>query len=322
MYSPAPVYTLASVLAPLAHSLMLVASGHPAVQPGALLPSWDIVADIQLLLAYHFMRNALLVGTLIALVAGPIGYFMVLRGQSFAGHTLANVGFAGAAGSLLLGLSPLLGVLGFGVLAALGIGALGERARAHWGDVAIGTVLAFALGLGLLFTQLSANFSESVYSLLFGTIVGISDVDVRIVGLTTVVTLAVLCAVGRPLLFASVDPQVAAAHGVPVRALDYTFLLLLAFAVAQAVQIVGVLLIFALLVTPAAIAQALTSRPGLAIALASVLALLFTWLGLSIAYFTPYPVGFFITSIAFGAYLLVRLRLALQRTALPVGHAI
>lgn len=272
-------------------------------------PSWNLITDVQQLLAFHFMQNAFLAGTLIALIAGAVGYFMVLRGQSFAGHTLANVGFAGAAGAALIGFEPVVGMLVFGIGAALGIDLLGGRnTKTQWGhDVAIGTIQTFALGLGLLFVQLYSSYSAGIYALLFGSVLGISDRDVRTIALTTVVTLVGLMAIARPLLFASIDPDVAEARGVPVRNISRTFLVLLAFAVAQAVQVVGVLLIFALLVTPAAIAQQVTARPSVAIGLSIVLALFFTWAGLAVAYFTPYPVGFFITSFAFGTYCLIRL---------------
>ncbi len=273
-------------------------------------PSWDLKADFQQLFAYHFMQTAFLAGTLIALIAGFVGYFMVLRGQSFAGHTLANVGFAGAAGAVLLGWSPVLGLLTCCIAAAIGIGVLsGQHEQTQWEQgVAIGTIHTFVLSLGLLFVHLSSSSNAAgIYSILFGAVLGISDRDVMVIALTTVVTLLGLIAIARPLLFASIDPEVALARGVPVRLLDNTFLVLLAFAVAQSVQVVGVLLIFALLVTPAAIAQQITAHPTFAVGLSVFLALVFTWLGLAIAYFTPYPVGFFITSLAFGTYVLVRL---------------
>lgn len=273
----------------------------------AVQPSWDIVADLQQLFAFHFMQNAFLAGTLVALAAGAVGYFMVLRSQSFAGHTLAQVGFPGALGAVLLGYSPVLGLVAFGLGAALLIGVLSAR-ELKGQDVATGLVLAFSLGLGLLFIRLAHyNNTTGVYSLLFGSVVGVSDRDIAPIALTTLVTLAVLVVIARPLLFASIDPEVAAVRGVPVRLLSTLFLVLLAFAVAEAVKVVGVLLIFALLVTPAAIAQQLTARPALSVGLSILLALLFTWSGLAVGYFTPYPIGFFITSFAFGTYALVRL---------------
>lgn len=276
--------------------------------------TWNLAANLRQLFAFHFMQNAFWAGTLIAIVAGAVGYFMVLRGQSFAGHTLANIGFAGAAGATLIGQPPVVGLLLFEGLAALGIDWLGgeQTQRQRRQDVAIGTIQTFALGLGLFFVQLSSNHTAGIYALLFGAVLGISDRDVSVIAWTALVTLAGMMAIARPLLFASIDPLVAESRGIPVRLLNRAFLVLLAFAVSQAVQVVGVLLIFALLVTPAAIAQRLTARPFVAIGLSIVLGIIFTWAGLAIGYFTPYPVGFFITSFAFGTYIMVRLCLVVK----------
>lgn len=284
--------------------------------------SWNPLTDLHLLFQYHFMQNAFLAGTVIALTAGAIGYFVVLREETFAGHALAHIGFAGAAGALLLGVSTVLGLLVVGIAAALAISALGgqESGPNSRSAVAIGTVYTFALGLGLLFLQLYSGQAANIVGILFGAVLGISDHDVTIVLLTAAVALGGLIAIGRPLLFASIDPDVAAARGVPVGLLAALFLVLLAFAVAQAVQVVGILLIFALLVAPAATAQRLTARPAMAIFLSVLLSLLFTWIGLAIAYFAPYAVvGFYVTTVAFGTYLVVRLaeiargRLSLSR---------
>jgi len=271
--------------------------------------SWNLLFDFQQIFTYHFMQNAFLAGMLVALIAGSVGYFMVLRSQSFAGHTLAHVGFAGAAGAVLFGMSPGVGLLFSCLVAAIGIGLLGGRgAQTSWTHgIAIGTIQTFSLGLGILFLQLSHSYTENVYAILFGAVLGISDQDVRLIILTTIVALAGLIAIARPLLFSSIDPDVADARGLPVQFLDYAFLVLLAFAVAQSVQVVGVLMIFGLLVTPAAIAQQVTARPVIAVGLSILLALFFTWTGLAVSYFTPYPVGFFITGLAFGTYILVRL---------------
>jgi len=282
----------------------MVPSSTAIVVPGlsARLP---LLGD---LFAYHFMVNAFLAGTLIALTAAPVGYFLVLRGQSFVGHALSHVGFAGAAAAVLLGISPVLGLLAVGVVGALGIGTLGGSSPRLGiaNDIAVGTVLAFSLSLGLFFIRLSSSYAANVYGFLFGTILGISDQSLRLIAVLSAVTLVLIGLVARPLLFASVDPSVAAARGVPVRALSYVFLVLLAVAVAEAVQVVGVLLIFALLVTPAATAQQITARPGRAVALATALALVVTWAGLAVAYYSAYPVGFFVTTFAFGVYLLTR----------------
>jgi zinc/manganese transport system permease protein len=273
-------------------------------------PSWNPYTDLQLLFQYHFMHNAFLAGSIVAVVAGAVGYYMVLRAQAFAGHALAHVGFAGAAGALLFGLSPVIGLLVAGVGAALGMGVLGERSGpGEVGDgVAITAVFTFALGLGLLFLNLYSGQAENAYSILFGAVLGIADSDVELIAVTGIVALVALGAVARPLLFASLDPQIAIARGVPVRALSTAFLVLLALAVAEAVQVVGVLLIFALLVTPAAAAQRIVSRPAAGIVLSVALAVLFTWLGIAVAYFAPYSViGFYVTTIAFVSYVIVRL---------------
>ena len=283
----------------------------PATNPGGaqVQLSWNLLLDLQQLLVFHFMQNAFLAGTLIALVAGAAGYFMVLRGQSFAGHTLANVGFAGAAGAAVLGIAPAVGLLVFCVAAAVAIGPLASREATsdRGAAVAIATVHSFFLGLGFLFERLYAHYAGGIYALLFGAVLGISDADVRIVAATAMVTLTALLFLGRPLLFASIDPAVAASRGVPVRLVSALFLVTLALAVAEAVQVVGILLIFSLLVTPAAIARRVSTRTGVGVALAMLLALLFTWAGLATAYFTPYPVGFFISGFAFVSYALVRL---------------
>ncbi|HEV3230995.1 MAG TPA: metal ABC transporter permease [Candidatus Dormibacteraeota bacterium] len=271
--------------------------------------SWDLVADLQVLLQFHFMQNALLVGTMVAVLSGAVGYFIVLRGQSFAAHMLSQVGFPGAAGAVLVHASPVAGLLVFCVGAALGVGAIGRRLdggrRAE--SAAVGTILAFSLGLGLLFFRLYAGSAQGIYAFLFGTILGITDRDVVITAITALLALAALLALGRPLIFASIDPDVADARGVPVRLLSVAFLVLVALAVAATVQIVGTLLVFALLVAPGAAAQRLTARPAAGLALTVGLALLFTWLGLAVAYFSGQPVSFFITTLAFGTYLAIRL---------------
>jgi zinc/manganese transport system permease protein len=280
----------------------------PIVFADQFSPSWDLVADVQILLHFPFMQNAYLAGTLVAITAGIMGYFMVLRSQSFAGHSLANVGFAGATGAVLFGIPAVLGLFIAGLCAAAGIQALNvEERRGHQSDIAVGAVFTAALALGYLFIHLAtAEYAANVYNILFGNVLGISQADVTLIFWSTLVLLGVLLVIARPLSFASLDPAVAAASGVPVRALSLLYLVLLALDVAVAVQVVGVLLIFALLVTPAAIAQYLTSRPGRAVTIAVVLALGFTWLGLAVGFFTPYPVGFFITTFAFGTYVLVR----------------
>jgi zinc/manganese transport system permease protein len=272
-------------------------------------PSWDLLADLQLLLEFHFMQNALVVGTLVALLAGAIGYFVVLRGQSFAAHMLSQVGFPGAAAGVLVHTSPVLGLVVFCVGGALGIGWSGRSVDTgrRTESAAIGSILAFSLALGLLFFRLYAGSAQGIYAFLFGTILGITDRDVLVTGVTTLIALAAITVIGRPLLFASVDPDAAEARGVPLRGISIAFLILVALSVAVTVQLIGTLLIFALLVAPGAAAQQLTARPGLGLALTIALSLLFVWFGLAIAYFTSLPVGFLVTSLAFATYLSIRL---------------
>ena len=267
--------------------------------------SWNLLGDIAALFQYEFMVHAFEAGTVVALVAGAIGYFVVLRSSAFAAHALSHIGFAGATGAVVLYLNPIAGLLAFTLGAGVTIGALGSRLRGR--DVTIGIVLAWTLGLGVLFISLYRGYATEAYALLFGQILGISAGDVAVTLVMGALTLVLLVVVYRPLLFSSVDEELAAARGVPVTALSMAFMAILAVAVTEAVQVVGVLLIFALIVTPAAIVVRLTCRPRTAILLSVGLALLFTWAGLAISYYSPHPVSFFITSLAFASYLAVRL---------------
>jgi zinc/manganese transport system permease protein len=266
---------------------------------------WNVFDDLAVLFQYAFMVHAFEAGTIVAIVAGAIGYFVVLRGSAFAAHALSHIGFAGATGAVVLGISPVFGLLAFTLASGATIGALGNRLRGR--DVTIGIVLAWALGLGVLFISLYRGYASEAYAILFGQILGISTTDVAITLVAGIVTAAGLVAIYRPLLFSSVDEDLASAKGVPVTALSIAFMAILAVAVTEAVQVVGVLLIFALIVAPAAIAMRFTSRPPAAILAGVGLALVFTWLGLAIAYYSPHPVSFFITSLAFATYLGVRL---------------
>lgn len=273
--------------------------------------SWNLFDDLASLFHYDFMVHAFQAGTIVAVVAGAIGYFVVLRASAFAAHALSHIGFAGATGAVVLGISPVFGLLAFTLASGVTIGALGNRL--HGRDVTIGIVLAWTLGLGVLFISLYRGYATEAYALLFGEILGISATDVAITAVAGVVTVVALVAVYRPLLFSSVDEDLASAKGVPVTALSIVFMAILAVAVTEAVQVVGVLLIFALIVTPAAIAVRFTSRPMVAIVTGISLALAFTWAGLTIAYYSPHPVSFFITSLAFGTYVAVRLSEPIRR---------
>lgn len=248
------------------------------------------------LFQHEFVQNAFLAGTIVAIVAAVIGYFAVLRAQAFAAHALSHIGFAGATGAVLVGTSSLLGMFAFTLLAALGMGALGERVRGR--DIEIGMVLSFALGLGLLFLTLYTQYASETVGVLFGSILTVTRSDVLITLGCGIATLLLMALLFRPLLFASIDPQVAEARGVPIRLLSIVFILLLAITVAEAVQVVGVLLVFALLIAPAASAVRLTNRPFRAIALAVALGLLFTWGGLALAFVGHFPVSFYISALA------------------------
>ena len=268
-------------------------------------PSWNVGHDAHEIFHYAFMRHAFVAGTIVAIIAGVVGYFVVLRQSSFAAHAMSEIGFAGASGGVAFGFSAVYGLLGMSLLGAALIGLLGNRLRGR--DAAIGSVLAFSLGLGSYFiTRYKSESASGPFGLLFGEILGISVHDVWIIAISGAVTLAVVAAVYRPLLFASLDEDVAEARGVPVRALSIAFLLIVAVAVTAAVQVVGVLLIFSLLVVPGAIAERLCRTPGRALALCVASSLLFVWVGLAITYYTKFPVGFLITALAFVAYVAAR----------------
>ena len=257
------------------------------------------------ILQFSFIQNAFLAGSIVAIAAALLGYFLVIRGLTFAGHALAHVGFAGAAGAVLVGVPPVYGLLLFTVAAGGIISVLGKQIRER--DVAVGVIMTFALGLGILFLSLYSGFAERAYSILFGTILGISRTDVIITGILCLLIIGGLGIVARPLLFSSLDPDVAEARGVPVRALGVVFLILVALAVSVAVQVVGILIVFALLVGPAATANRLTAQPARAIILAICLALVYSWLGILLAANSVWPVSFFVATLSFGIYLPVRL---------------
>jgi zinc/manganese transport system permease protein len=267
--------------------------------------SWNLVADVRQLFLFSFMVNAYRAGTIVAVVAGALGWFMVLRRQAFAGHTLAIVSFPGAAGAILLGISATVGYFAAAIGAALVIASvprsIAGRTRSSESAI-IGTVQAFALACGALFVSLYGGFLSGLTNLLFGSFLGISPSQVIVLLAVAGAALAALAAVARPLFFASVDPDVAAARGVPVRLLGGLFLVLLGCAAAEVSQITGALLVFALLVMPAATAQLITARPMASFWLTIAIGLIVVWLGLAAAYYSVYPVGFFVTTIGFVAY--------------------
>jgi zinc/manganese transport system permease protein len=283
-------------------AVTLIAAGSPGF-------SWNLVADVRYMWSFPFMVNAFRAGVIAAVVAGLIGWFMVLRRQTFAGHTLSVVAFPGAAGATLLGVSAAYGYFAFCLAAAVVI-AIATPGRNTGGLAAesalTGTVQAFALACGLLFVALYQGFLNGTTALLFGSFLGITGSQVAVLAVVGLAALAVLVVIGRPLLFASVDPDVARARGIPVRGLSIAFLVLLGAAVAEVAQITGALLVFALLVMPAATAQRLTARPLPGLVLTVIIGWVVTWAALTAAFYTPYPIGFYVTSFAFAGYVAAR----------------
>ncbi len=251
---------------------------------------------------YDFMINAFVAGGIVAVVAGSVGFFLVLRGQTFAGHALSHVGFTGATGAVLLGLPPFWGLVTLTALGGVGMGLLGEKISGR--DVAIGMVLSIALGLGLLFLHFFTAFATQATALLFGNILGVGLETLASLALLGGMSVVALAVIARPLLFASLNPELAEAKGVPVRALAVAFLVVVAVAVSESAEIVGVLLVFTLMVGPAASAQQITTRVGRGVVAAVLLALLDTWAGLTLAYYTDWPTSFWITALSGAVYLL------------------
>jgi zinc/manganese transport system permease protein len=257
------------------------------------------------LLAQHFVHTALWAGAVAAVVSGAIGVFVVARGMSFAVHALGELGFPCAAGALVVGIDPVLGLIGGSLLVGLLLGLLSLRGRER--DSAIGAVLAFGLGLGVLFLSLYQGYATEATNLLFGSIIGVSDSQLRTLVIVAAVVLVGLGVLYRPLFFSSVDPEIAAARGVPLRALSVAIFLLLALTTAEAIQVVGILLVLALVITPAAAAQRFTGRPALVLLLSVLIALVSTEGGILLSLEKPWPTSFFITTISFAFYVAARL---------------
>jgi zinc/manganese transport system permease protein len=268
--------------------------------------SLDIPKDLSELLQYPFMVHALEAGAIVAVLASVVGWFMVLRRGAFAGHTLSVMAFPGAAGAGLAGLPAALGfyVACAGAALAMGLTRVPAARKASGETALIGTAQAVGLAVGFLFLSLSNQVLTGLETLLFGTFLGVSSGQVVTLLAVAAGVLAALAVIARPLLFCTLDPEVARARGVPVRALEVAFLLLLALAVAATSQITGALLSFALLVAPPATAQLLTSRPVAGLVLSVAIALGVAWLGLAAAYFSIYPAGFYTTTFALAAYVL------------------
>jgi len=250
--------------------------------------------------AYDFMVRAFLASGIVAVVAGSVGYFLVLRAQTFAGHALAHIAFAGATGAALIGIPPIAGVVAVTVGAGAAMGLLGEKLSGR--DVTIGIVLAVSLGFGILFLSLTTTSAIQATSLLFGSVLAVSPVMLATLAVLGITTLAALALISRPLVFSTLQPELAEAKGLSLRLVGTLFLALVALAVAQSIQIVGVLLVFTLMVGPPAAAQLLTNRLGVGIALAALLALAEAWLGITIAFYTDWSTSFWIAVLSAGVY--------------------
>lgn len=255
-----------------------------------------IHTDTRTMFEYDFMVNAFAASGIVAVLAGVVGYFLVMRGQTFAGHALSHVGFTGATGAVLIGISPLWGMIGFTLAAGVSMGALGERLAGR--DVAIGVVLSLALGCGLLFLHFFTAYATQVTALLFGNVLGVTHSTLVVLAGIGAASLIALGAIMRPLLFATLQPELAEAKGVSLRLVSVLFLAIAALAVAACTQIVGVLLVFTLMVGPAAAAQNLSTRLATGVGLAALFALAQAWLGVTLAFYTDWPTSFWITALS------------------------
>jgi zinc/manganese transport system permease protein len=261
------------------------------------------------------MLNTWIAATAVAVIAGVTGFFAVLRGSTFAAHAIPNGAFAGAAGASLLGLNAFVGLAVFSVGGALGIAGLSRRSR-H--DVATALTFVLMLGIGALFVSWSTEYAQEAYALLFGEVFGVSSGEVLPIVVLGVVSIAAIIVMFRPLLLSSAMPEVAEARGISARRMDLAFLLVMALATSMTVPVVGALLMFSLMIGPAAAAKSLTARPGVAMALSVAIALITVWIGIAISYRSNWPLGFFVGVMGAGFFLFgqgyaaVRRRLAVR----------
>ena len=238
-----------------------------------------------------FMMNAWITGTIVAVVAGVVGYFVVLRGSAFPAHAIPKGAFAGAAGASLLGINTLVGLAVISILGALGIGRMSRRGRS---DVVTALTLVMMLALGAAFLSRTTAYEPQIYSLLFGEILGVNSSQILPVALLGVACIVAVAIIYRPLMLSSVVPDIAEARGIRRHRIEIVFLLVVALATTVTVPVVGALLIFSLMIGPAAAARSLTSRPLLAMALSVVVALITIWISIAAAYLVNWPVGFFV----------------------------
>jgi len=268
---------------------------------------------------YDFIINAFAAAGIVAAVSGIVGYFLVMRGQTFAGHALSHIGFAGATGAGLIGLAPIWGLIGFTLAAGIAMGLLSERISNR--DIAIGVVLALALGFGLLFLHYYTSFATQATALLFGNVLAVDHGMIATLAVLGLITFVALAAIMRPLIFASLQPELAEAKGVPLRFVSTAFLAVVALAVSECAQIVGVLLVFTLMVGPPAAAQRLTTGLWSGLAVAALLALGEAWLGITAAYYTDWPVSFCIAALSALGYFVALGAPGWRQGRPPADHA-
>lgn len=246
-----------------------------------------------------FMINAWTTATIVAVVAGVVGYFVVLRGSAFPAHAIPKGAFAGAAGASLLGISTLAGLAVFSLLGALAIGTLGRRGR-H--DVATALALVMMLALGAAFLSRTTEYEPEIYSLLFGEILGVSTSQILPVAGLAIACIAAIAIIYRPLMLSSIVPEIAEARGIRSHRIEMAFLIIVALATAVTVPVVGALLIFSLMIGPPAAARSLTSRPLLAMALSVAIALVTVWAAIALSYQYNWPIGFFVGALGALSY--------------------
>ena len=256
------------------------------------------------------MVNTWIAATAVAIIAGVTGFFAVLRGSTFAAHAIPNGAFAGAAGATLLGFNPLAGLAVFSVAGALGIAALGRRAR---NDVATALTLVMMLGIGALFVSWSSQYAQEAYSLLFGEVCGVSTDEVLPILVLGALSITAIIIMFGPLMLSSALPEVAAARGVDPRRMELAFLLVMALATSMTVPVVGALLMFSLMIGPAAAARSLTARPVLAMTLSVVIALVTVWIGIAASYQSNWPLGVFVGILGAAFFLAGRAYAAIRR---------
>jgi zinc/manganese transport system permease protein len=254
-------------------------------------------------LSYDFVRNALIAGSLSAILGAIVGYFVIIRNVSFAAHGLAHIGFAGAAGAAILGLSPLEGMLLLTIGASIFMGATGDKL--HRSDMAIGMVISMSLGLGALFLSLYSNYAGQAKAIFFGNIFGVAEGQITEMVLLSLISLGGLAVFSRRLLFASTQPRLAEARGLSLTAISIAFMVVLAVSVTLASQVVGVLLVFTLVIAPAGIALRLCRSFWSGMIVSILLGLMAVWIGILLACLTDRPVTFWITALFFILYLAV-----------------